>query len=298
MNEEFPLDPRLRALTQRAARQKDPVVHVTLADIRRVARVRQRRAWVGSVAAFAAAIALAWVGLSRRADDGERVPAHAPSLAQAEKTEERPRLEPGSVAMEPASASAPALQPPTLAEAIAVRALEGSPEPVILAPWTVGLYVAGEYEVRVAASAEHGLEVHTLGGGRVFAPGTQTRLVVTPQGELETPSPAQPAISSPVVPESAARLSKAAEEAMGAGERSTAIRMLRRLVGAFPRSPEARAGLLDLARLEMAMGHDARAACAYRVYLERWPETSVRPEVERALGKLGETPRCRGLQPR
>jgi hypothetical protein len=100
----------------------------------------------------------------------------------------------------------------------------------------------------------------------------------------------------PLVP-TAAELARSAEQLLAAGKRDEAIAIYRQLVRKHPRASQTRAAVLDLARLLRVEDHEDEARCAYRLYLERWPESSVRSEVESQLERLGPGPRCRGLTP-
>lgn len=93
-----------------------------------------------------------------------------------------------------------------------------------------------------------------------------------------------------------ATLAREADRLLAAGEREQAIETLRRLVETYPNATQARAAVLDLARLLDAAGRDGEARCAYELHLERWPDSSITAEVEAQLAQLGKTA-CRGLHP-
>ncbi|MFO7566979.1 MAG: tetratricopeptide repeat protein [Enhygromyxa sp.] len=113
--------------------------------------------------------------------------------------------------------------------------------------------------------------------------------------ELE-PEPADPSAADVAAP-SAATLAREADLRLEAGKREQAIELYRQLVRKHPRASQSRAALLDLARLLRSSGRPDEARCAYQLYLERWPKSAVRGEVEAQLRRLGEGPRCRGLSP-
>jgi len=93
----------------------------------------------------------------------------------------------------------------------------------------------------------------------------------------------------------AERLSVAAEAALSRGDRTVAIRTLDKLLRVYPRSRQARAALLDVARLRSASGDREGAACAYRYFLQKYPQDAVRGDVARRLSTIGEVDaRCRG----
>lgn len=89
---------------------------------------------------------------------------------------------------------------------------------------------------------------------------------------------------------SAVALSRRAESRLQAGDRAGAIALLEQIAARHPRSSAARSALMDLGRLYKASGQRARARCAYDIYLERWPSTPLRPDIERARKGLGDGP--------
>ena len=124
-----------------------------------------------------------------------------------------------------------------------------------------------------------------------------------PEPELEIDEPAPPTerrTDSAAVrgSESAAELSQRAEAEIGEGRPSAAIKTLTKIVRVHPRSAEARSALMDLGRLHRAAGSNDRARCAYTLYLQRWPMSSLDADVRRALNALGPGPACSGLTPR
>jgi hypothetical protein len=95
---------------------------------------------------------------------------------------------------------------------------------------------------------------------------------------------------------SAAELAREADRLLAANEREQAITILRRLVEIYPHATQARVAVLDLARLLGEVGRARAARCAYELYLDRWPDSSVTAEVEAQLARLAEV-ECRGLDP-
>jgi len=299
MKEDFPLDPRLRALAHLAAAQPVPRIRVTIEDVRRTARVRARArsrttASVLTVAAIAAA-AVVWF----------RPLHHSPTVSPTETIVS----DDISIAIRPPHSTiapmAPPVErevegpqpPPTLATLVTLEVIGNAPPPVILDPWSVSV-TAGDYHIRVAAAAESELWVQTTMHRYSVGPGSDVRLEVDGQGRIRSRAFDSQRPSEPrQVPRGAAQLANAAEEAMAKRQPVRAIQLLRELAVAHPRSPETQTGLVDLARLELAHGDSDRGYCAYRLFLDHSPDASVRPEVERALRKFATPPTCRGLTP-
>lgn len=236
-----------------------------------------------------------------------------------------------------AAASAPAEAPPELiatptpAPALAlhpaIHVASSTEAPHVLGPWTIALR-GGEHAVRVEPSPDHALrielperalelvhgelEVQIVNGvdaapyvvvrlesgvaAWIAEDGTRTQIEVeridVPVRDLTVTT--EVANTEP----SAAELARKAEQQLLAGAREDAIATLRKLVRKFPRTPQARTALLDLARQERIAGRPDRARCAYLLYVERWPHSEVRSEIDKQLGKLGEGPTCKGLDPR
>jgi hypothetical protein len=96
----------------------------------------------------------------------------------------------------------------------------------------------------------------------------------------------------------AERLAVAAELALAQKDRQTAIDLLGQLVRWHSRSPQARAALLDLARLRTAVGDVDGAACVYQRFLDRYPKDAMRSDVRRRLTALERSDiACRGIDP-
>ena len=112
--------------------------------------------------------------------------------------------------------------------------------------------------------------------------------LTTEASELGRGGPRQP---------SAATLAREAEAHLEAGDHDEAIALLRQLVDSHPRAGLARTGLLDLAHLLRKARRRDEARCAYALYLERWPDSPVEPEVERQLERLRGKVECEGLDP-
>ena len=91
---------------------------------------------------------------------------------------------------------------------------------------------------------------------------------------------------------SAAALARTAEDLLAAGNRDRAIATYQQLVRKHPHASQTRGAVLDLARLLRNAKREDEARCAYRLYLDRWPDSSVRGEVEAQLARLGPGPAC------
>lgn len=164
-------------------------------------------------------------------------------------------------------------------------------EPIATAPETVPLrvetptrtleVVEGRATIEVAP---HGtaVKLHTGVAAWIDADGTRTPI------EVE---------HSQIDVDSAAALAREAERLLVAGQREQAIETLRRLVERYPHASQTRAAVLDLARLLAAAKRERHARCAYELYLERWPDSSVAAEVRAQLARLSKA-ECRGLEPR
>jgi len=138
----------------------------------------------------------------------------------------------------------------------------------------------------------------------VEPPATEETSAVEPEPdarEEDSPDPSLTPAPSPTVDATptAAELAAQAEKAMLAGRHGQAVKILRTLVRTHPRSAAAKAGLIDLARLEKRLGRPARAQCAYALFVRRFPGDSRVSGVKASLAALGRSqPRCRGLSPR
>lgn len=114
-----------------------------------------------------------------------------------------------------------------------------------------------------------------------------------PAVEPERADPDSPPAKRPLGPSALARR---ADRYLATGDRERAIETWKALVTRYPKASTARGALLDLGRAYRASGQRAKARCAYKLFLKRWPYSQLRTEVERALDDLGDGP-CRGLTP-
>lgn len=209
----------------------------------------------------------------------------------------------------------------------AIHVTSSTEAPQVLGPWTIALQ-GGEHAVRVEPSAGRALRIELpertlelvhgeldvqivpqadaapfvlvrLESGVaawIGADGSRTQIEVE---RIDVPVKIASATTEIASAEpSAAELARKAEQQLLSGAREDAIGTLRKLVRKYPRTPQSRTALLDLARQERLAGQPDRARCAYLLYLERWPHSEVRGEIDKQLGKLGEGPACRGLDPR
>ncbi len=205
-----------------------------------------------------------------------------------------------------------------LSPMIHLRSEPDAEPPQVLGPWSIALG-EGKHEVEFEDGAEHPLQIQLAGlPGRhlelvhgtlrveivqgtpavhlyngvaawIDEDGTRTEIQVQ-RIELDSPD----AEREPT----AAELAREVERKLSKGDRDAALAGLRQLIKKYPRSTQARTGLLDLALLERTSGNRDAARCAYQLFLERWPESSLRGEVETQLERLGEGRSCRGLDPR
>jgi hypothetical protein len=295
--EEVVENSQLRSLVELARAQRPPELHVTIEDVwRRSDAQRTRgRGWIVAGAVAMAAGLAAFIAMSPR--DAKLIePETAPT--QASKVVE-PAAESGQMAEREQDRSEIAEQHPiepemspipepssqlALAEGVVFEPLGDADPATILSNWRVEV-AAGRYRVETPAG---GAVLEIVVGPRItrIQPGSKLTFDASRGGdgvEIEQPT--------------AAELAQQAEHAMAEGRRGDAIRALTKLVRRHPQSAQARAGLVDLARLHKADGAWDRARCAYELYLERFPSASQRPEVERALYKLGEGKACNGLAP-
>lgn len=321
--------PALRMFVEAAREQPIAPTRLSAHEVQRAYRQQQqaqrhsRRQLVlglslGSLTmAAAAALALFVLPGSRTNEAARPVVAAAPATTEALHGEalngEAPRGE-----------STPRANPLALNPAIHVTSSTEAPQ--VLGPWTIAL-LGGEHAVRVEPSAGRALRIELpartlelvhgeldvqivpqadapfvlvrLESGVaawIGADGTRTPIEVE---RIDVPVNIASTTSELANAEpSAAELARKAEQQLLSGAREDAIGTLRKLVRKYPRTPQARTALLDLARQERLAGQPDRARCAYLLYLERWPHSEVRGEIDKQLGKLGEGPACRGLDPR
>jgi hypothetical protein len=292
-------NPQLRALVELARAQRPPELRVTIEDVwRRGDAQRARgRGWIVAGAVAMAAGLAAFIAMSP--GDAELVEAEA-APAQASKVVE-PAVESGQAPereddrseiakhdpIEPETSPIPEPEPEpelALAEGVVFEPLGDAAPASILSRWSVEV-AAGRYRVETPAG---GAVLEIFVGPRItrIEPGSKLTFDASRGHGVEVEEP------------TAGELAQQAEHAMAEGRRGDAIRALTKLVRRHPQSAQARAGLVDLARLHKSDGAWDRARCAYQLYLDRFPSASLRPEVERALYKLGEGKACNGLAPK
>jgi hypothetical protein len=288
-----------------AAREQTIVVTCVTADAvaaglaERQRRAQARRSVLLSasmaVAASVVAVGLIWPLWSARDRDDAREPASAaidpelpsdaaPTLASAVRMR-------STAAVEVRGAWSIALHDGTHeieVDPVAGRALE------IDLPDRVLELIEGRVTVEFVDDDEAAVRLHNGVAAWIDEDGQRSQISVE---QLEPPAESGTAnVDRPLAP-TAVELARSAEQLLAAGKRDDAIAIYRQLVRKHPRASQTRAAVLDLARLLRVDGHEDEARCAYRLYLERWPESSVRSEVESQLERLGPGPRCRGLSP-
>jgi hypothetical protein len=296
MSEKVVEHPELARLVELARAQPVPPIFATAASIeatrkRGDARLLRNVA-ATTIASLAAAVAL-WLGSGLGTDPGGG------------------RAMQGSVGVHDFSGTsvhvdvdAPLLPRSRLPESVVVEVLAGA-DAFVADSRSVVLTEGGAYRIGVPASERFTLRIRAEGFGErvlelddghleVDLRGEEAvvRLLaghaafVSPDGTRELITTSKRS-SNHAERESASTLARAAEAAMADGDATTAIELLERLLAEHGSSAQARSAVLDLARLHRARGDTNAARCAYEFYLRKWPHGSVRPEVERALGKLG-----------
>lgn len=303
-----------------AAARAQPIIatNVSADAVAAGLEAQQRRAQARRTLLLSASIAMAaslvaagllWPLLSARTDDESRG-------EQAQASEQVSELE--------TTAS------DALALASAIR-LRSTASVAVLGPWSIALH-EGTHEIELDQAAGHALTIALPGhshellellegsmtvefvdgeaairlhtgvaawigedGQRVQISVEQVDLDLEAEADLE-PGPSEPDASQTPTP-TAAELARSAEQALAAGRRDEAVAIYRQLARKHPRASQTRTAVLDLARLLRVGGQADEARCAYRLYLERWPDSSVQVEVESQLDRLGEGPRCHGLSP-
>ncbi len=148
--------------------------------------------------------------------------------------------------------------------------------------------VEGRASIEVSGD-EVAVRLHTGVAAWIAVDGRRTQIEVE-QVSLDELAP-EPA------PHPAAELAREADRLLAAGEREQAIETLHRLVEQHPHASPSRAAILDLARLLATLEREREARCAYELYLERWPDSSVSAEVRAQLARLRPA-KCSGLAPR
>lgn len=313
------LSPALRDLVARARPEAPRTIGVDYAAVRAALdrrASRRRRIFVSVAAAAAAAVVAVWGIEARSPDRRSTLAADAVAVADGPVVETgapspgRGELEP-SVA--PAAKPIPADLAPTLAEDIELEPISVDARHQVLAVRVLRVEVGG-YRVSLPAQAEPvtlllngrtleltaGVVVAGLDDVRlergvahwIGADGTRTPVPLQGDGGSGGESTAR----KPSARASAQALAREAERSLEEGDRAGAIEALEQIVVRHPRSSAARTALMDLGRLYRAAGQTSRARCAYSLYLERWPGTQLRDDLERAASALGEGPTdCSGL---
>lgn len=312
--------PALRAFVQAAQSQPIAPTRLTAHEVQRAwMQERREQQRTRKVLAFGVALGLAAAAMV--------------AVVTTSLLEDHDRDRPGDVAIESGESGiitpSDALAIESLDRAIRVRS-DHAAAPRVLGPWSIALD-EGVHEIAVQAVPDHALRIELpertlelvhgemvielVGRSAVVrlesgiaawidAEGTRTQIEVERIELLgvasNEPSESQPSGFEP----SASELAREAERQLIAGQRDEAIRLLRKLVRKYPRAPEAGTALMDLAAQERLAGDPNRARCAYELYLERWPHSEVRAEIDKQIIKLSEStqstqwPGCRGLDPR
>lgn len=206
--------------------------------------------------------------------------------------------------------------PPRLAEQVHIVPQGDAPSFTVLGPWLVGL-APGTYAVSVddhpgdevlrARSAGGSVELHHGSVHIVVgADHTEARLEhgvatwVAPLGERKPMTVGgEPVPADIPPPPDASELARRAEVQLTAGKRDAAIKTLTQLVNQHPNHSAARSALMDLAGLLKTENRTDEARCAYKLYLSRYSgKAQLADEVQKALGRLGDGPACKGLRPR
>ena len=249
-----------------------------------------------AVAASLVAVGLLWPLLSARDGQGEHavVVADEPTLASAVRVRSTASIEVRDawsivlgegiheIEVDALDGHALAIELPgrkleLLAGSITVEVVEGSAAVRLhngVAAWI------DEHEQRTSISVER----------------MDVELDLEPGFDRADPTPSDATSNDPAT-RSAAALAREAELLLESGKREQAIEIYRQLVRKHPRASQTRAATLDLARLLRGSDRTDEARCAYQLYLERWPQSPVRAEVEAQLRRLGKGPGCRGLSP-
>ena len=309
----------LRVLVDAARAEPTPPVGVDAAalhDAWATRRSSRRRAVVGlGIAAGLAGLAIAAAvpdGAPRSTPSTEvaAAPLEPPADDGEARRAARPAPTPRATAIEPSPDDAP-VDVVRLARNMTVVATEAASQaqPEVLQPDRVRL-PQGHWEVRNPTEAP--LHVVLPDGEVEVAVAVihvevagQTATVTVQEGEVHrhaadgrvtTLGVTEPSTAPPT--SSAVDLAAHAETQLVAGQHARAIATFRKLIGAHPRSPEARVGLIDLARLLEARGRADEARCAYALFEKRWPGHALGGDVARAREALGPGPKCRGLRPR
>jgi len=262
-----------------------PETRVTADAIHRGAKARRRqtslRIGIGAVAAFAAAVTVVITAGTPK----PTAPTQAASEVTGQTVVEKPAVPPAL----------------TLAPGIQVTRVDGGERALEIRSKHRIELGEGRYRIEVADKTNrpltvtvgeqtlelvHGV-VHTQVSGQVFEATLETgeaRWVFKGERtQLSTGSGLHP---------SAMQLVRQAEEAMGRGDRPTAIDTLERLQRAYPSHQATTTGMLDLARLYRASSQPAKARCTYKRLLDRPSAAAFHREVKIALDGLGPGAGC------
>jgi TolA-binding protein len=305
--------PELRPYVE-AARGQRAATKVTAQDVRagwERSRTRRRVGAVAGIASLAAAAAVMFmtgpisgpgVSESQVAAQAQADPSSSPAVERAAPAQ------PESGIPSNDEHEAPLL---ALADAVHVEARGEWPEATVLGAWELELQ-RGRYGVTVAENAEAPLTVRLAAKrleiveGEVLVDTTGTAPVVilrsgvaswvSDDGRREALTVESVALEKRAP--TASQLARAAEKRMAAGDDAGAIAALQQLLRAHPRAAPSRAATFDLGRLLERRGRKDEARCAYESFIDRWPSSDLRRDVERKLERLGEGPACRGMKPR
>ncbi len=294
------MHPQLAELVRAARTQRSAAVTVCAADVVVERSVASRLPWIG--VALAAGLAALWA-IRPRAEPPAPRPSESTAIARAEATDSAALRAPkpeqarateasdsGATSLVVEGASVVSMSGATpqlrndrlLLRAGTVRVTSGGESIALTVERDAGLPVQ---VLEIAAASEVVVDAKTgaltvIRGAAVWAEDDEVEREVEPEKVLPTTG----------------SLQVAAERAMMRGDRKTAVARLRQLNRLYPRSRANRAGLLDLARLEKALGRPERAACAYGLFLARWPSAPEVGSVRSAAAALGSV-QCRGLRP-
>jgi hypothetical protein len=295
-------NPELARLVELARRQPTARLTVDADRVHAAWKEQRARRW-RSVGLLVAAAVVGMVGTSL-VRDLKREPAASMTATTTVRTPTRVESSERAPVEHERVELADLATPETVATGVRVEPRSEDAAHTVLGPWTVEV-AAGVYEMAAPVEAVSSLHVRLGARTLVVEPGGMVRVeggarpeAVLLSGEAawvdrdgrRTPL----AIDRGKTPRrmDASTLARKAERLMAAGDRKGAIAAYRTLVDEYPRSPAARAGLLDLARLLKATGDADGARCAYAKLLERWPNNHLRPEIERELRRLGPGPAC------
>lgn len=305
--------PLLQEIVAEARARPLPALRVDADRVREqwLAQRRSRR-WTLLASAAAVVLAVGAVRLGTSLIEAGSPESPTPQLA-AQVVEPAPiesSIEPPlqPVTKQATPAPEPAIEVVRLAEGVVIDPVGDHVDvPVIVSTWEVQV-AAGQYHVEVPVEAvstlrlvleHHRLEIEpgtaldVIAGDppQVLVSRGRARLIDVHGTARDFGPPSTETAST------ATELARRAEAQMARGDTRGAMRTLEQLVKRHPRTSPAKSGLLDLARLRKVSGDEARARCAYELYLERWPSSPLRADVERAVQGLSSRRGCRGLTP-